>query len=66
MSSPKDKATKEFKWLAGPIAAYGVAAGGYFAMYHGSFTWFSWHPLMMFISFFTLAANATLLKKIGG
>ena len=55
-----------FDSLKGPILVYTILAAGYVASMPGKWIWFSWHPLTMIVSFVLLAANATLLKRIGG
>lgn len=50
------------KW---PLIAYGLLAGYYYSNFYG-WSWFSWHPLFMILSFVTLAGNAVLIKKVGG
>jgi hypothetical protein len=55
-----------FNLLVGPLVAYSLLGGLYAAMLHGKWIWFSWHPISMMISFFALAGNAALIKKIGG
>ncbi|GBG32721.1 Hypothetical Protein FCC1311_089462 [Hondaea fermentalgiana] len=67
-SDAKSKDAKEavyarFKW---PCVAFGVGVGAYSAMLPGSWTWFSWHPLIMSVVCFVIATLGTLLKKIGG
>jgi hypothetical protein len=51
------------KW---PIWAFGVASAAYLTVGGGrSWSFFSWHPLLMMLSL-PLAFNAALLKKTGG
>lgn len=52
--------------LLSPLAAYSLLAGVYAAMMPGKWIWFSYHPFVMMLAFVLLAANATLVKKIGG
>jgi len=53
----------KMKW---PVVTYGVVAAVYVALIPGKWIWFSWHPLMMMISFFILSSFAAMYKKIGG
>lgn len=50
----------------GPILVYGILTAGYICSLPGKWIWFSWHPLAMTVSFIVLAANAALIKRIGG
>jgi len=50
------------KW---PIVAYTVMACATIYSWTGG-SWFTQHPISMIIAFVGLAANATLIKKIGG
>lgn len=53
-------------YLVWPLLAYGALFGYYAALLPGKLVWFSWHPVVMLTSFVVLAANAALIKKIGG
>eukprot|EP01038_Epipyxis_sp_PR26KG_P013444 gene13444-18026_t len=65
-SSPEQK-TATYNALKYPLIAYGAISILYLHYIQGSkFTWFSWHPIAMIISFIVLASNAALIKKIGG
>jgi hypothetical protein len=68
MSSPADvdRHRKTFNNLKGPLIAYSLLFAGYIATKPGKYIWFSWHPVAMLIAFVALAANAALIKKIGG
>lgn len=57
---------RNFRLLWAPLILYAVLAGLTLGFKHGSWIWFSWHPIAMLVSFVALAGNATLLKKIGG
>jgi hypothetical protein len=66
MLSIKSKAQVLHSSLKWPIILYGILASAYIASVPGKYIWFSWHPAMMILGFVALAANAALIKKIGG
>jgi hypothetical protein len=50
-----------------PIILYALLTGVFFAtVKEGTWTWFSWHPFVMSISFIALASVSVLRKKMGG
>lgn len=61
-----ENARTMFNSLKYPVILYSILAGLYCAYLPGKFVWFSYHPLAMISSFVLLAANATMLKRIGG
>jgi len=64
--STKTNAQVLYNNLKWPTILYGVLASAYMASLPGKYIWFSWHPAMMIMGFVVLAANAALIKKIGG
>lgn len=48
-----------------PLILYGIIFSVYIG-YSKNWIWFSWHPIFMLISYISIVANATLIKKIGG
>lgn len=61
-----DQHKRNFSMLMGPLIAYALLAGLYVGFMHGKWSWFSWHPIAMTVAFVAFAANAALIKKIGG
>jgi hypothetical protein len=62
----KSQAEVLYDTAKGPIAAYGVLTCLYVYSIPGKYIWFSWHPLAMIVGMIVLAANAALIKKVGG
>uniref|UniRef100_A0A7S3NL26 Cytochrome b561 domain-containing protein n=1 Tax=Aureoumbra lagunensis TaxID=44058 RepID=A0A7S3NL26_9STRA len=48
------------------VVSYGVAVSGYLGTKFGTWNWFSFHPALMMLSFFSLTGAAALIKKRGG
>jgi hypothetical protein len=64
--SAVEKNTNLYNTLKWPLLMYGLIGGLTIGTFPGKWIWFSWHPLCMLLAYVSLAANASLIKKIGG